>query len=73
MGDSPDETAFLRWSLKRKLEDHLFKSICIKPFDFLHPKTPKPFLYPISKLGFIIEKIPFISEIAGSLYIKAAK
>jgi ubiquinone/menaquinone biosynthesis C-methylase UbiE len=73
MGDSPDETAFFRWSLKRKLENHYFKSIAIKPFDFLHPKTPKLFLYMVNRLGLIIEKIPLISEIAGSLYIKAVK
>ena len=73
MGDSPDETAFSRWNMKRKLIAHGFKHVNIVPFDFLHPKTPKYFLRLVNNLGLIVEKIPLLSEIAGSLYIRAIK
>ena len=73
MGDSPDETALSRWSMRRKLIAHGFKQIEILPFDFLHPKTPKFFLRIVNDLGLVLEKIPLLSEIAGSLYIHAIK
>ena len=40
LGDSPDETAFFRWPLRRLLEQTGFRDVRIDPFDFLHPKTP---------------------------------
>ncbi len=40
LGDSPDETAFFRWPLRRFLERAGYRDIRVDPFDFLHPKTP---------------------------------
>jgi len=72
-GDSPDETAFFRWSLSKLLELHGFKEIEIKPFDFLHPSVPKKFIKTVSSIGQFCEKIPLLKEIAGSIFIKAQK
>jgi ubiquinone/menaquinone biosynthesis C-methylase UbiE len=73
LGDSPDETAFFRWSLKRKLEKYGFKIVKIIPFDFLHPGTPEILIPAINNFGRFLEKAPMIKEFAGSLYIKALK
>jgi len=73
LGDSPDETAFFRWSLKKNLESKGFKVILIKPFDFLHPWIPKALISIVQPACTLLEKIPVVSEIAGSLYIQAAK
>jgi ubiquinone/menaquinone biosynthesis C-methylase UbiE len=73
MGDSPDETAFFRWKLKRKFIEAGFSSINIIPFDFLHPKTPKLFIKLIEKIGPGFEKVPLLKEFAGSLFITARK
>lgn len=70
---SPDETAILRWKMKKLLIDQGFKDIQIAPFDFLHPNTPKPLVPFIARLGLIVEKIPIIREISGSLLISARK
>lgn len=73
LGDSPDETAFFRWPLKRLLQKTGFTGIRIIPFDFLHPALP-PVLIPfISSVGNAVEKTPVLKEIAGSLYISATK
>jgi 2-polyprenyl-3-methyl-5-hydroxy-6-metoxy-1,4-benzoquinol methylase len=69
LGDSPDETAFLRWSLKHQLESVGFHSIRIMPFDWLHPATPLRFLGAVSDLGDRLERIPGLKELAGSLWI----
>jgi SAM-dependent methyltransferase len=73
LGDSPDETAFFRWSLRRLLEQTGYGDIQIDPFDFLHPKTPVPLIDSLNAFGRFLEKMPVVSEFAGSLYIRAVK
>ena len=71
-GDSLDETAFLRWKAKAMFEKSGFKNIIVKPFDFLHPHTPTPFVKIIDSIGMFLERTP-LKEIAGSLFITAEK
>jgi SAM-dependent methyltransferase len=73
LGDSPDETAFLRWPLWRLLERTGYRDVRIDPFDFLHPKTPAALIDLVKAFGRFLEKVPVISEFAGSLYIRATK
>jgi SAM-dependent methyltransferase len=73
LGDSPDETAFFRWPLRRLLEQTGYRDVRIDPFDFLHPKTPVPLIDRVNALGRFLENVPVISEFAGSLYIRAVK
>jgi SAM-dependent methyltransferase len=73
LGDSPDETAFFRWPLRRLLEQTGFRDVRIEPFDFLHPKTPVRLVNNVNALGRFLERIPVVSEFAGSLYIRAMK
>lgn len=71
-GDSPHETAFYRWKLKKILKKNGFKNPVIKPFDFLYPYTPSALVKIVNKAGFFLEKT-FLKEIAGSLFITAEK
>jgi len=73
LGDSPDETAFVKWFLKKKLLYYGFSEIYVAPFDFLHPQTPRKLIPYIEKIGYKLENIPLIKEIAGSLFISAKK
>jgi Methylase involved in ubiquinone/menaquinone biosynthesis len=73
MGDSPDETAFFAWQLKRMLAAYGFTGNSITPFDFLHPKIPALLLPVFKPLCAVIERIPVVREIAGSLYIRAQR
>jgi len=73
LGDSPDETAFFRWSLRRLLEITGYREVRIDPFDFLHPQTPVPLVNRLDAVGRFLESVPVISEFAGSLYIRAVK
>lgn len=71
MGDSPDETAFVRWGLKELLRSTGFSEIEIVPRDWLLPTTPLRWIPLVQKVEPYLEKIPFIKEMAGSLYIVA--
>jgi len=73
LGDSPDETAFFRWPLRQLLQRAGFLEIQITPFDFLHPKVPARYIQIVKSIGSLLEKTPLVSEIAGSLYIRAEK
>ena len=73
LGDTPDETAFFRWPLRRLLERTGYRDVRVDPFDFLHPKTPELLIRRVTMLGSFLENLPVISEFAGSLYIRAIK
>lgn len=73
MGDSPDESAFFRWPLVRRLRETGFCDVQLMPFDFLHPRTPPGWIPMLQRLGAFAETTPLLREIAGSLYIRASK
>ena len=73
LGDSPDESAFFIWSVRKKLLKIGFKSIDIIPFDFLHPKIPKGLIKKLLPITNLAERIPLIKHFSGSLYIQATK
>jgi len=68
---SRDETAIVRWELKRQLEQAGFSSIVITPFDWLHPATPAPLIPVVDRAGRVVEQIPGLREFAGSVLIAA--
>lgn len=72
-GDSPDETAFFKWKIIKQLAEAGFVDIEVYPFDFLHPKIPSLIAKRSDKLLRLIEKIPLIKEISGSLIIYGKK
>lgn len=69
MGESPNETAFMRWSMAKTLAKAGYKEIAVTPIDFLHPSTPVRMLSLVAKLSVIFEKTWVLREIAGSLVI----
>lgn len=73
MGDSPDETAFFRWQIKGTLLDAGFTAVKTEPFDFLHPWVPGALAPAADKVGALLERLPLLREIAGSLLIRAVK
>ncbi|MFT5498369.1 MAG: 2-polyprenyl-3-methyl-5-hydroxy-6-metoxy-1,4-benzoquinol methylase [Kiritimatiellia bacterium] len=73
LGESPDETAFIRWKLAGLLESIGFTEVCITPFDFLPPITPTPLIPLVKAVGTCVEALPGLREISGSLHIVARK
>ena len=68
---SPDETAFVRWQLAHQLKEAGFVGISVRPFDWLHPSTPKAFIKAVSVVGRLLESVPLMREFSGSLTIEA--
>ncbi len=72
-GETPDETAFFSWKIRRYLKNLGYKQISICPFDFLHPILPKILIPPLLKIEAVLERIPLVRQIAGSLLIVGCK
>jgi SAM-dependent methyltransferase len=72
-GDSPDETAFIRFSLKRDLHQAGFSAVSIIPFDFVHPALPAVALPLAVPFLNSLEHVPLLREIAGSLAIRGKR
>jgi 2-polyprenyl-3-methyl-5-hydroxy-6-metoxy-1,4-benzoquinol methylase len=73
LGDSPDETAFVRWRLRSLLRGLGFVGVRITPIDWLHPATPRPLIGPVALLGAALERVPLLREFSGSLLIRARR
>jgi len=71
--NTEDETAFFRWPLTRVLRRAGFNRVSVQPFDFLHPIVPASLMGAVDAAGRVLEKIPAVREIAGSLLIRAGK
>jgi hypothetical protein len=71
-GDSPDEYAFTRFEIAKRLSQAGFSSIRVKPFEFLHPAVPEAWISRIERLESWVEGT-FLREIGGSILIEARK
>jgi SAM-dependent methyltransferase len=68
---TPDETAFVRWSLARDLRDAGFRDVEVRPFDWLHPSVPGPLIGLGRATSALLERLPLVREAAGSLEVVA--
>ena len=66
-GDSPDETAFFRWQAEKLLREAGFAQTGVLPHEFLHPATPVWLLGFVRGLSALLERVPLLREIGGSL------
>jgi SAM-dependent methyltransferase len=72
-GVSPDEMAFTRVEARRALARAGFAEVRVDPFDFLHPAVPGPIIEGVLRVGQLLERLPLLREIAGSLLLSARK
>ncbi|MEK6675623.1 MAG: class I SAM-dependent methyltransferase [Planctomycetota bacterium] len=72
-GETPEETAFVRWRFARDLALAGLVDVHIRPFDFLHPAVPESLVSMVSRVGRTLEAIPVVREFSGSLLISARR
>ncbi|MBI4778664.1 methyltransferase domain-containing protein [Candidatus Desantisbacteria bacterium] len=73
VGESPDETAFFSWRILRQLKDAGFCKPAAIPFDFLHPVVPDRLVGVVSLLGSLLERLPIVNNMAGSLLVTGSR
>ncbi len=72
-GVSPDELAFSRWRARAALTGAGFADVSVTPYDFLHPSTPRALVTIVARVSWLLEHLPLVREIAGSLLIRARR
>lgn len=72
-GFSPDEMAFTRFHCARMLRRVGFAEVSVRPFDFLHPSIPGSLVGVVSHASLLLERVPLVREIAGSILISARR
>lgn len=72
-GDVATETSFTRWSITRQMREAGYRGVRVTPRDWLHPATPSLMIGPFNSLQSVLERIPGLKELAGSLYIRALR
>lgn len=70
---SPDEIALTRFKTTKMLKNAGFRKFKVENYDFLHPFTPENLINVVKKSSDVLEKIPIVKEISGSLIVWAAK
>ncbi len=70
-GVSPDELAFSRFRARGALQRAGFAGIRVEPYDFLHPSTPAFCVGALDRASRLLERVPLVREIAGSLLLRA--
>lgn len=73
IGISPNEMAFTRFSVRRVLERVGFVEVSSEPYDFLHPIVPAALVGIVDRMSYLLERVPFLREIAGSQIIRARR
>jgi 2-polyprenyl-3-methyl-5-hydroxy-6-metoxy-1,4-benzoquinol methylase len=69
----PDEMAFTRSFITKKLKASGYTNIDVRYKDFLLPITPNALIKPTIAVGDIVEKIPVLNRLTQSLFIVATK
>jgi 2-polyprenyl-3-methyl-5-hydroxy-6-metoxy-1,4-benzoquinol methylase len=69
----PDEMAFSKQLIIKKLETARYKNIKIEHRDFLLPVTPSFLIKSAIAIGSVVEKIPLLNKLSQSIYISASK
>jgi len=67
--NSPDETAFVRTRLKNLLNSFQGVKAEIRNIDFLHPALPAAWIGPAEMVSDLLEKVPLVRVISGSLAV----
>lgn len=69
----PDEMAFSKSFITKKLIKAGFKDIKVEYKDFLLPGIPSFLIQPSIAVGDVLEKIPFVKNVSQSIFISAVK
>jgi 2-polyprenyl-3-methyl-5-hydroxy-6-metoxy-1,4-benzoquinol methylase len=69
----PDEMAFSKVYIKKKLTNAAYKDIKVEYKDFLLPGIPDALITPSIVAGNVLEKIPLVKKISQSIFISASK
>lgn len=72
-GNPPSQIGMRKYRLLQETSRQGFTNVEIIPFDIVHPRTPRGAIPAFQSVAFLMEQLPGIRELCGTLYIWAKK
>ncbi|MGB2712460.1 MAG: glycosyltransferase [Conexibacter sp.] len=72
-GNAPRQIALRAAELAYSLRREGFEETQIVPYDILHPRTPKRLIPSVQSTAFVLEHLPGVRRLCGTLFITARK
>jgi dolichol-phosphate mannosyltransferase len=72
-GNASCQIGMRKYLLMQAASRQEFTDIEIVPYDIVHPRTPEKLISSLQETAFILEHVPGVRELSGTLYISAKK
>ena len=72
-GNASCQIGMRKYLLMQAASRQEFTDIEIVPYDIVHPRTPEKLISSLQETAFILEHVPWVRELSGTLYISAKK
>ena len=72
-GNSPSQIGMRKYRLLQETSRQGFVNVEIIPYDILHPRTPTAAIPAVQSAAYLLEQLPGVRELCGTLYIWARK
>jgi dolichol-phosphate mannosyltransferase len=72
-GQASCQIGMRRYELLRETSRRGFVEVDVIPYDLLHPRTPSALIRAVQSTAFVLEHVPGVRDLCGTLYIWAKK
>jgi dolichol-phosphate mannosyltransferase len=72
-GHSACQIGMRKYKLMQAASHAGFTEVLITPYDIVHPLTPARLLSAVNTAGYLLEQMPLVREMCGTLYIQGKK
>ena len=72
-GNAPSQIGMRKYRLLQETSRQGFVNVEIIPYDILHPRTPPRAIPAVQSAAYLLEQLPGVRELCGTLYIWARK
>ena len=72
-GNAPSQIGMRKYRLLQETSRQGFTNVEIIPYDILHARTPRRMIPAVQSAAYLMERLPAVRELCGTLYIWARK
>lgn len=72
-GNAECEIGMRKYRLMHQTSLQGFTEVDVIPYDIVHPRTPAAAIYALQSISFLLEHLPVVQDLCGTLYIWAKK
>jgi dolichol-phosphate mannosyltransferase len=73
LGQASCQVGMRRYRLMEETSRRGFIEVTVLPYDIVHPRTPPALISSVQSIAFVLEHVPGVRDLSGTLYIWARK